>query len=204
MAPRRSVLSRCFHQYRSLSYGELQPISGSKSGAYQSFLKTVVGKPTIICQSAQLQLRLDGHQHADWQASQILYKSDNGVIGEFSLNFTNCQEDIAAALQSLEENFNVTNYLDLARTNSPSIDDAALQLRERSVSDLKEQVAKLAEFLTGMAEREEPTEKRSKRSSNKLIKNVRTSWMSNSGRERRSLKSYRLSNSRSWMIKPRP
>lgn len=127
----------------------------NQEAAFQDFLTKVSGKPTIICHSASLQLRLPAHnQSQQWQNSQISYKTDNGSIGEFTINLKNCPDDIPAVLQAVEDNFPVTNYLDLARSESPSIDDVALQLRERSVSDLKEQVSKLAEFLTGMAERE--------------------------------------------------
>jgi hypothetical protein len=137
-----------------LQFGELLSAESLKSGNYREFLNKVAKKPTVICSSALLQFREAGREPQEAKASQISYKTDNGVVGEFSINFSNCPEDITAVLESLVEKFKITTYLDLARTNSPSIDDAALQLRERSVADLKEQVAKLAEFLTRMAERE--------------------------------------------------
>jgi len=138
--------------------GNYKPASADIN-TFQKFLTETSNHPTIICRSATISFWPTGLDQNAWNQQRInsysiRYETDNGVVGRFIVSLSQITDFIPVALKDLEECFPITSYIDLARTESPSIDETALQLRERSVADLKEQVAKLAEFLTGMAERE--------------------------------------------------
>lgn len=119
----------------------------SKNPELSKFRKKIEDRKSIKCTQALLRIGNDNNQ-------AVNYKTSDGVIGEFTLTLQSAQEAIPRIVTSLEQNFNVTDYIDLIRTNSPAIDDGAVQLRERSAADLEKQLNKLADFLTGMAKRE--------------------------------------------------
>lgn len=125
---------------------------------FQQFLSEVKDRPTIICQSGEIYFRPPSLNNQEWnqrrEESCIKYETSNGVVGRFIIRLSQAQDFIPRAIQLLEKQFPISSYIDIARSESSSIDQAGIQLRERSVADLQGQVAKLAEFLTRMAERE--------------------------------------------------
>ena len=111
------------------------------------FRKQIEDRKSIRCTKALLRIGNDNNQ-------AVNYKTSDGVVGEFTLTLQSAQEAIPRIVTALEDQFTVTDYIDLIRTNSPAIDDSAIQLRERSAADLEKQLNKLADFLTDMAKRE--------------------------------------------------
>jgi DNA repair exonuclease SbcCD ATPase subunit len=119
----------------------------SKHPDLSKFKNQIGDKKSIRCATALLRVGNDANH-------ELNYKTDDGVIGEFTLKLQSAQQTIPQIIAALETNFKVTDYIDLVRTKSPAIDDTAVQLRERSAADLEKQLNKMADFLTGMAKRE--------------------------------------------------
>jgi hypothetical protein len=111
----------------------------------KKFAEDYKSRPYVLCQSANL----------TWQGTySINYRSDDGVLGRITVSMQGEQPRTDSALSAIEKAFQIVPYADLITGVSDAADQAALQMRERSVADLQSQVSRLAEFLTSLAQSE--------------------------------------------------
>jgi hypothetical protein len=86
--------------------------------------------------------------------AHVTYVSQDGIVGRFSISNTDPQKGIEA-LTAIEANFAVTPLADLVRlTAGPQLERDAIQMRERSIAELRVELQKQAEFLATLTLRE--------------------------------------------------
>ena len=110
-------------------------------------IDVVRGKKYILCRTASVR-RPDN-------AVRIEYAlADNKVIATIDFA-TQRQDQGAQILTAIAGQFPVTCYLDIVESEKVSdIEKSALQLRERSVADLREEITRLAGSLVSLAEKD--------------------------------------------------
>ena len=124
-------------------------MSGSALPAHHEvahYLEQVRGRDFLVPAKAFVRLRSDSNV-------KIEYATDDGIIGRFTLSLGDADRALRG-IEALRAQFNVTSYVDVVRTASPVVDQAAIQMRERSVADLQETMQKLADFLSNLSQRE--------------------------------------------------
>jgi hypothetical protein len=118
------------------------------------FKAKLAGKSYVVCSTAFVKAA-PNQQHGS--GFTINYISSDAVIGQITLSLPNPPADgarVPKALEALDGHFRLTPYVDSIRFRGDTTEQAALQMRERSVADLERQVDKLATFLASLTERE--------------------------------------------------
>jgi hypothetical protein len=113
----------------------------------KQFQSSVASKPHILVSNATVHSNHDGN-------IKVQYQCSDGIVGKIQINFPGDPVKAARCLQAVENQFNVSSYIDVIGANFPQAEQSALQMRERSVSDLKEMLQKLAEFQTDLVNSE--------------------------------------------------
>lgn len=114
--------------------------------AMKTFLDVFGKHPSVMATTAAIRLT----QHS---GIHINYSTPDGLIGKFDFTLQDPGR-AQRALDALAEYFNVVEYVDHIKGRMDGGEQAALQMRERSVADLREEVGKLAAFLADLGQRE--------------------------------------------------
>jgi hypothetical protein len=110
------------------------------SEAVSTFLHRIKDKPYVLCKGAYL--RNSANQYT------VIYASTDGVIGSLQITAQNNADRAMSMLAAIEKHFTITTIPDLVGKVGPTAEGSALQLRERSVSDLRAELDKMSTFFS--------------------------------------------------------
>lgn len=114
----------------------------------EGFITQVRGKRHVLCRLASLQAT---HNN---QPLKISYTCDDGLKARVEIAAANVNQGLEL-LQAVEAHLTVVPYVDLVGAGPvAAVERAAMTARERSVADLREEVARLATFLSELTQRE--------------------------------------------------
>ncbi len=113
----------------------------------KTFIHTFGDEPHLIVKSASVR----SNQHSNYYVN---YATTDGLVGTFDVNLPGDPERAARNFDFINNEFAITSAKDVISGRMDASEAAGLQLRERSVSDLKEETAKLAKFLGELARRD--------------------------------------------------
>lgn len=91
---------------------------------------------------------------------QLNYTSDDGIIARLLIQSNGDSDFARLAIEAIEKHLSVTSYADIVQTSGDESQQAALRLRERSVADLQNAVAQLADFTGTLTLRESEARER--------------------------------------------
>lgn len=110
-----------------------------KSTALSDFQRTVKGRSHIICLGASATNQNNGNM-------ALTYTSDDSVVATLKLNMSGDSSRMMKALEVTESAFDLSTFRAIVDGATKSIDQNAIALRERSVSDLQATVERLVQF----------------------------------------------------------
>jgi hypothetical protein len=119
----------------------------STDPSFTQLLEMVRGRRHVLCRTAYVHSNANPH-------SKVTYTCDDGLSGRIEITAQNPAEALAL-LKAVEDLFNVAPLEDLVGVG-PLADSerAAMKARERSVADLREEIGKLATFLSELSQKE--------------------------------------------------
>lgn len=113
---------------------------------------TIENRPYLICTNAHLKVNPQ-------QGNNFLmrYTTPDAIVAQITFENAHPQNDAAriqTLINTIAKEFSVTSYIDLIKSRGEPAEQAALQIRERSLADLQTAVAQLAKFQTEQMQRE--------------------------------------------------
>lgn len=112
----------------------------------QKLLKAAQGIDYLFVQT--------GYLHATETGEKVAFGTKDGVIGHLRLENFGANPVALQVAAALKEIFRVTSYRDILGRHSIALETEGLQVRERAVADLSEQVKALGQYLGEISTRE--------------------------------------------------